>query len=202
MDLFRQRDKLKEHVESRGAAGVLIFISFQVLQIVVAAIPGEVVQIAGGYMYGPLLGTLYLVIGVIIGSAVVFCISRLLGYEFVRKVVPQELMDKLYYKDNGKKFLILALILFLIPGVPKDVLTYIAGLTPVKAHRFLLVAVLGRLPALIASTYIGDALESRNYVTAVVLFALAAVLFLVGFVYKDILVSKVQALIDARKQKD
>jgi len=201
VSLFNQRDELKEYIEAKGAAGVLIFISFQVLQVVVAAIPGEVVQIAGGYIYGTLLGTLYLVIGVIIGSIIVIWISRLLGYDFVRKVVPQELMNKFFYKDNGRRFLIAAFILYLIPGLPKDVLTYIAALTPVKMYKFLTVAVLGRLPALIASTYIGDVFENRNYVTAAVLMGAAMVLFMLGVLFRDKLIGRLEAILDSRKQQ-
>ncbi|MGI6140756.1 MAG: TVP38/TMEM64 family protein [Caldicoprobacterales bacterium] len=201
VDLFRNWDKLKDMVESKGVLGVFIFILFQILQVVVAAIPGEVVQIAGGYLFGTFWATVYLVIGVFIGSTIVFYISRLLGYEFVKRIIPGDAIEKYFIRDNGKKFLIFAFILFLIPGMPKDVLTYIAGLTPVKPLRFIVISVLGRLPALIASTIIGDVFENRNYTAAIAIFVSAVILFLLGTLFRDKLVNRVHALIDTfRKQ--
>lgn len=198
--MFQQREQLKADIASKGAAGVLIFISFQVLQIVVAAIPGEVVQIAGGFLYGTFLGTVYLVIGVIIGSAIVFYASRLLGYEFVKAFVPKEVMEKYFFKDNGHKFLIFTFVLFLIPGIPKDVLTYIAGLTPVKPMKFFVAAVIGRLPALIASAYIGAVFDHKNYTAVIVLSVAAVVLFLLGLIFKDRIVNRLHAVINAYRK--
>jgi uncharacterized membrane protein YdjX (TVP38/TMEM64 family) len=200
VSLFNQREQLKASIASKGAYGVLIFILFQILQIVVAAIPGEVVQIAGGYLYGTFLGTVYLSAGVIIGSTIVFYASRLLGYEFVKSFVPKDKMEKYFFKDNGHKFLIFSLVLFLIPGIPKDILTYIAGLTPVRPLRFLAVAVIGRLPALIASAYIGNVFEHRNYTAVVIVSVAAVLLFLLGLIYKDRIVNRLHAVIDAHKK--
>jgi uncharacterized membrane protein YdjX (TVP38/TMEM64 family) len=201
LTMFEQREELKASIASKGAAGVLIFISFQILQIVVAAIPGEVVQIAGGYLYGTFLGTVYLVIGVVIGSVIVFYASRLLGYEFVKSFVPKDKLDKYFFKDSGHKFLIFTFILFLIPGLPKDVLTYIAGLTPVKPSRFFVVAVIGRLPALIASAYIGNVFEHKNYTAVIIVSVVAVVLFLLGMIFKDRIVSRLHAVIDAHRNE-
>lgn len=200
VSLFNQREQLKATIASKGAAGVLIFILFQILQIVVAAIPGEVVQIAGGYLYGTFLGTVYLVVGVIIGSVIAFYASRLLGYDFVKSFVPKDKMEKYFFQDKGHKFLIFTFILFLIPGIPKDILTYIAGLTPVKPSRFFAVAVIGRLPALIASAYIGNVFEHKNYTAVVIVSVVAVVLFLLGLIFKDRIVNRLHAVIDAHRK--
>ena len=194
--LFQERDTLREEIQSRGAPGVLLFILIQILQIVVAAIPGEAVQIAGGYLFGSLWGTVYLMIGALIGSAVVFAISRLLGYEFVKTIVPEKTMEKFFFRDDGKKFIVFSFILFLIPGIPKDVLTYIAGLTPVKPLKFLMVAVIGRFPALLASTIIGDVVENQEYKTAIIISAVAVVMFLLGVLFREKLMERIHSIID------
>lgn len=198
VQLFERRQELKEYIESKGALGIAVFIFFQVLQIIVAAIPGEIVQIAGGYLYGTFWGTVYLVIGVVIGSIIVFYASRLLGYGLVKAVVSEKNLESLYQKVNGKKFEIFMLILFLIPGIPKDMLTYIAGLTPIKPMRFLVIAVLGRLPALMGSTYIGAVFQDGNYTAVIILSTVAIILFAVGLLFKDKIINKFHSILQKK----
>jgi len=196
--LFERRQELKEYIESKGAAGIAVFIFFQVLQIIVAAIPGEIVQIAGGYLYGTFLGTVYLMIGVVIGSITVFYASRLLGYGLVKTFVSEKNLESMFQKVNGQKFEVFMLILFLIPGIPKDILTYIAGLTPIKPVKFLAIAVLGRLPALIGSTYIGAVFQKENYTAVIIVSTAAIILFITGLLFKDKIINKIHSLLNKK----
>lgn len=189
--LFSRRGELKELVESMGAAGIGLFILLQVLQVVVAAIPGEPVQIAGGYLFGTLQGTAYLVAGGAVGSIIVFYASRLLGYGLVKAFAPAKQLERFYRLLNNPKSEITMLVLFLIPGIPKDVLTYLAGLTPVRPGRFLAIAMAGRLPAMAASCYIGANLQSENYAVAITVFAAAAVLFAAGLLFRNRIINMV-----------
>jgi uncharacterized membrane protein YdjX (TVP38/TMEM64 family) len=200
ISLFKRRQDVKDLIEAKGFLGVFIFIGFQVLQIVVAAIPGEAVQIAGGYMFGTFIGMLYLMIGVIIGSIVVFYASRLLGYGLVKKFVPEKNFSKLAFIINGEKSEIVMLVLFLIPGIPKDMITYIAGLTPVKPLKFLTIAIVGRFPALLASCYIGANLQKENYTIVIIVSAIAVFLFAGGLIFKDKIINKIKSLVvDTKK---
>lgn len=198
--LFQRRQELKALVESKGFIGAILFIGFQVLQVIVAAIPGEAVQIAGGYLYGTLLGTLYLMIGVIIGSIFVFYASRLLGYGLVKTFVSEKNFNKLEFVVNGDKSEIVMLVLFLIPGIPKDILTYMAGLTPVKPFKFLTIAVVGRLPALLASCYIGANLQKENYTIVIIVSSIAVLLFAAGLIFRDKIIIKVKSIIADMKK--
>jgi len=184
VDLFSQREELKSFIEAQGVLGVLIFILFQIFQVVVAAVPGEFVQIAGGFLFGTVSGTLYLVIGVVIGSVIAFYAARLLGCRLVSLLISRPKLESLEQLINGPKSEVIMLLLFVIPGMPKDLLTYIAGLTPVRPWRFLCIAVIGRLPALAISCYIGANLQQENFILALSLFALAALLFLAGVIFK------------------
>ena len=184
-DLFARRQELKQYIEAQGIVGILIFLSFQVFQVVVAAVPGEIVQIAGGYIYGTFWGTVYLVIGVAIGSAIDFFIARWLGFEVVKTFIPERRLRQLYDLVRGPRSNLVMFLLFLIPGLPKDVLTYVAGLTPVPAGRFLLIAIVARLPALVGSTFIGASFQQENTALAIALFGAAVVLFFLGVLYRD-----------------
>jgi len=132
--------------------------------------------------------------GIIIGSLVAFFAARLLGFRLVKTFVSAPKLAKLLRLVSGTKSELVIFTLFLLPGLPKDVLTYIAGLTPVNPWRFLALAILGRLPALVVSCYIGASLEQENLWAVVIVSALSAVLILGGWLYKDWILEKVRML--------
>lgn len=186
--LASKPEELKILLNSYGWSGILIFMGFQVLQVVVAAIPGEFVQIAGGYVYGTLAGTLYSLIGIVAGSVLVFTAARLIGYPVVKLFVTPKQLEKFSFIMNSSKSEAAMFILFLIPGIPKDVLTYIAGLTPVKPFKFFVIITIGRLPALLGSSFIGHNTQKGNYGVVIAVSVIAVVLFAVGLIFKDIII--------------
>lgn len=193
-ELAREPESLAGLLNSYGWKGVLVFIGMQILQVVVAAIPGEFVQIAGGYIYGTWLGTLYSLTGIVLGSVLVFFIARLLGYPVVRLFVSTKQLKKYSFMINSKKTDAAMFVLFLIPGIPKDVLTYIAGITPVRPLKFFAIITIGRLPALLASSYIGSSTEKGNYVIVILLSVAAVILFFVGILLKDRIINMVHKI--------
>ena len=192
--LMSKPEKFKEFLDSYGTASALVFILLQALQIVIAVIPGEVVQIAGGYAFGTFFGTVYSVTGTVLGTLVVFFATRLLGYSLVKTFVPQKKLEQFDFLMNNPKSEIAIFILFLIPGIPKDALTYIAGLTPVKPLRFVLIATIARFPGLWGSAYIGANLQEKNYTAVWILSAASLVLFAIGLLTKDKIIDKLHRL--------
>ncbi|MDP2914654.1 MAG: TVP38/TMEM64 family protein [Candidatus Aminicenantes bacterium] len=192
--LMSKPEKFKEFLDSYGTVSALIYILLQAAQIVIAVIPGEVVQIAGGYAFGTILGTLYSVTGTVLGTLLVFFATRLLGYSLVRTFVPQKKLDRFDFLMNNPKSEIAIFILFLIPGVPKDALTYVAGLTPIKPLRFLLICTIARFPGLWGSAYIGANLQKKDYLPVWILSAVALVLFVTGLLLKDKIIDKLHRL--------
>lgn len=192
--LAREPDRLSKLLDSYGWKGVLVFIGIQILQVVVAAIPGEVVQIAGGYIYGTWMGTLYSMTGIFLGSVFVFSIARLIGYPVVKLAVSDAQIEKFNFMINSSKSEIALFILFLIPGIPKDIVTYIAGITPVKPIKFFAIILIGRFPALLASSYIGHSAQTGNYLMVIILSAAAVILFVSGLLLKNRIISKIHQL--------
>jgi uncharacterized membrane protein YdjX (TVP38/TMEM64 family) len=190
--LASKPEELKGVLNSYGWKGIIIFILLQVLQVVIVAIPGEFVQMAGGYIYGAWLGTLYSLAGIVLGSVLIFLVSRFLGYSLVKTFVSPKSLDKFSFMMNNSKSEIAMFVLFLIPGMPKDILTYIAGLTPIKPLRFFIIITAGRFPALFASSYIGYSAQKGNYLIAVVLSAAALALFVTGVFFKDRIIGRLQ----------
>lgn len=200
--LVSEPEHLRGVIQSYGETGVLVFIAVQVLQVVISVIPGEVVQIAGGYLYGIWLGTFYLLIGLLIGSVLAFFAAKLLGYPVLKVFIPQDKYDKFRALLRTRKFEAVVFLLFLIPGLPKDLLTYAAGLVGVPPLKFFLIATGARLPALIGSAYIGANLQEQDYWTAGLLMVGALILFLIGYLFKDRLLEGVQRWSASRERQD
>ena len=191
-DLFARREQLKLAVTQSGARGIAAFIGLQIFQVVVATVPGEIVQVAAGYFFGTFLGSLYLVGGLVLGTILAFFTARFLGSTLVNTFVPETKRVGLIKYVSGAKSELALFILYLLPGLPKDVLTYFAGLTPVNPWRFLLISILGRLPALVVSCYIGAGLRQENLKAVAVTAVLSALLLLGGVLCRGPIMDRVR----------
>lgn len=191
----------KTMVASRGISGVAIFIGVQIIQVIIAALPGDLTQLAGGYIYGTLFGSLYSMLGITIGSVIVFFAARLLGYSLINLFVSKEKLEKFKFLINNPKSEAVMFILFLIPGMPKDFLSYLAGITPVKPVVFLTVSSIARIPALVVSTYIGASLQQGNYTVVAAVSIIACILMAIGFFAKDRIISYLNAVIHKKGTK-
>ncbi|HET6451613.1 MAG TPA: VTT domain-containing protein [Spirochaetia bacterium] len=190
--IFGSVRRIRDWIEGWGAVAPLVFVGVQVVQVVVFAIPGEVVQIAGGYLFGGGVGILLSLGGILLGSTAAFYLSRLLGRPFVAAVVPAAQLERVEKLLESPSSRIVFFLLFLIPGVPKDILCYIAGLTPMGFFFFLGVSIVGRLPGIVGSSMIGGAARSSRWVALGVLSVAAIVLFIAGLILRP----RLQALIE------
>jgi uncharacterized membrane protein YdjX (TVP38/TMEM64 family) len=184
-DLFSSPEKIRNWVSDWGAKAPLLFIGLQLLQVIVSVIPGEIPQIAGGYLFGVWLGILYSLIGITLGSAFNYYLARLLGRPFVRSILKKERLEKFENFARSKKVTAAFLLLFLVPAFPKDTLCYVAGITPMRFFPFLLISTAGRLPGIIGSAVMGDAAAEKRWLLAGIIFGAGVVLLVVGFFFRD-----------------
>jgi uncharacterized membrane protein YdjX (TVP38/TMEM64 family) len=185
LSVFRDREAIRSWVEARGAWGELAFVGLQVLQVVVFVIPGEVVQVAGGYVYGFRDGTLLSLAGITLGSLVNFLAGRWLGRPFVEAVFKKERVASIEKIAASGRAAAGFFILFVIPGIPKDALCYVAGMSRLGFPAFLAISMLGRLPGILGSSFMGSAAYSGSYRAALLVLAIASVLFFVGLFFKE-----------------
>ena len=178
-------ETLIELITSQGPLGVLILLGMQLLQIIVAFIPGEVVQIAAGMMYGPLWGSVVILVGCVLSSMVVYELVHKLGAPFVRSMVGEKQLLKFREFELSGKFGVTVFILFLIPGFPKDVLIYIVPLSDMNLRTFLLLSTIGRTPGVIISTYAAAGLADGNIVTSVIIFVVAALIAIIVLLLRN-----------------
>ena len=177
-----QHEQLVEWMRRDGIAGPLICIGIQFLQVVVFAIPGEITQFAAGYVFGAGWGFFYSIIGILCGAAFDFGFAKAVGRPVVERMIGSEQLARIDEALQSRKGHVAIFVLFLLPGTPKDAMSYAAGLSPLGLGRFLALSVPARAPALMASTLFGSQAYDRNF-TAMLWIGLSVVLVLAGTAY-------------------
>lgn len=185
MEIFKNAEDFKTWVSEKGVWSPLVFLVLQIIQVIIFIIPGEVPQIAGGYLFGIWLGTLYSCTGIAIGSAINFALARKLGMPFVKHVLSKKQLESLEKIATSPRAQIGFFILFVIPGLPKDSLCYVAGLTSMRFLYFLIVSSAGRMLGIIGSAWIGSLLAEQVILPAVIIMIAATVLFLLGYFFRQ-----------------
>ena len=166
-----QPERFRDWIDSHGLWGDLAFVGMVMAQILIAVIPGEPFEIAAGYAFGAWEGTLLYLLAASLGSMGVFFLVRRFGRPLVELLFPPEKLRWLRFLKTSPKRELLFLLVFTLPGTPKDLLCYFAGLTDIRIPVWLVICSLGRIPSVITSTLGGDALGERNYTFAVIVFA-------------------------------
>ena len=178
----KEPEVFRQWVAGHGFWGMAAYAGMVFLQVLVAVIPGEPLEIAGGYAFGAVWGTVLCLLGAFLGSVAVFAVVRKWGVPLVEVFFPREKLDKLSFLKTSPKRTALLWLVFTVPGTPKDLLCYFAGLMDLSWPSWLLIASVGRLPSIITSTVGGSALGEQNYRAAVIAFALALAVAGVGYV--------------------
>ena len=167
-------------IDARGFWGKVIFIGLLVLQVVIAFIPGEPFELAAGYAFGAVWGTILVWIGLALGTTLVFLFVRKVGVKAVEVFFPRERINSMKYLRDEKTLNAAAFVLFLIPGTPKDLLTYVAGLTKIRLLPWILLTSIARIPSIITSTISGNALGIEKYTLAIILYVVTAIISGIG----------------------
>ena len=199
-EIFRDPQRARAWVESLGSAAPLAYLGLQFLQVVVFIIPGEVIQIGGGYVFGFWGATILSSLGILAGSVFNYYVGRLAGRPFVERLVKPEVLSRLEIASSGREAAGFFL-LYVIPSIPKDALSYVVGMSRVSLPLFIAISGIGRLPGILGSAYIGNSAYQGEYGAALAVLAAAACLFFAGLVFKDKLTSAVQRALNRRGPK-
>lgn len=163
-----------------------IFVALTFIQVVIAIIPGEPFEIAAGYAFGFLEGTILCIVASYLASILIFFLVRRFGRPILELFFEPEKIDDIRIFNNAKSATLLMVIIFLIPGTPKDIMTYFAGLTSMSLSTWLLV-LLARIPSIVSSTAGGGLLGSERYMPALIVLAVTSLFALIGiYIYKKI----------------
>ena len=199
-DLLHNRRQLKGFIVSFGASSPLAYILLQIIQVVVAPIPGGAIEFLGGYLFGAKVGFIYSMVGLTIGSLMAFSLARIFEKIAVEKFVSEETRKKFDYLVEHQGA-ILSFILFLIPGFPKDALCYILGLTPMHLGIFLIISTIGRIPGTLMACLQGGKAFEHQYKTFLVLLGISGLVLLVFFIYHEEIHNLLKKLKPAKRKE-
>ena len=174
------QDDFRDYIRSFGALGWLVMLGIQILQVFIALIPGEFVETAAGFAFGPWLGTAICYLGIAFATTLIFTLTRRYGIKLVEVFVSREKINELRFLNTEQKRNTLIFLLFFIPGTPKDLLTYFVGLTDIKLTTFLLLSMVARIPSMVSSTFGGHLLGEDRYMGAVILYGITGLVSLAG----------------------
>lgn len=182
IEIVKDPDQLRLWMERMGWKSRLVYMAIVCAQVVVAIIPGEPLELAGGYMFGGLEGTILCMGGIAAGSALVFGAVKLFGRRLVEIFFSREKIESLRSRmvRNPKRLVLVTVMLMTLPGTPKDLLTYCAGLTPIPFGTWMLISTVCRIPSVVSSTVGGGAIGNGDYAAAAIIFTLTAVLCIGG----------------------
>lgn len=183
MEFREDPERMVETFQSQGAAGVVAFMGLLILQVFAAVVPGGPFEIAAGLAFGPVRGALICDAAITVGSTLVFLFSRKFGMKFIELFFSREKIEGVKILRTTEQSEVLIFLLFLIPGTPKDLLSYLVGLTDLPLLHWILIAAVGRFPAILLSTMSGSAIAGRRYEIFILLMAVLAALSVLGTVW-------------------
>lgn len=176
IQFVQEPERFRAWVDEQGILAPIAFLGMLVLQIVVAVIPGEPLEIAAGYAFGAVEGTLLCLFGAFLGRVAVFLLVRKLGARAVDVFFPLDKLNELKFLQNKRRLTLWVFFLFFLPGTPKDVLCYVVGLTDLPLRSWLIISAIAPLPSIVTSTIGGDALGMGDYDFALLVFVITVVI--------------------------
>jgi uncharacterized membrane protein YdjX (TVP38/TMEM64 family) len=182
--MYSDKHYLKHMVASWGWMAPLVFIVIQALQVVVSPIPGEITGPVGGALFGTLWGAVYSTIGLTLGTLACFALGRKWGEPLVRPWLSEHHWNRMSFILEAEGA-ILCFILYVIPGFPKDIISYLFGISPMPFWLFAVITTVARLPGTIISSYFGANVAEQQYVYAIAFIAIIAALCLPLYYYRD-----------------
>ena len=194
---FQNIDSIVAFLNQYKSQSILIYIGFQIVQIVISVIPGQVFQMAAGYLFGFWPALLYAMAGAVIGTGISFLLAKLLGRDFLHLFFGEERMSYYIERLNSRQAYTIVFFLYLLPGLPKDMISYAAGASEMRFKPFLLLSAVGRLPGMIGCLLMGKMVESKNYIGVIILAVLAVIACGLCLLYRK----KINAWLDKMHKK-
>lgn len=194
--LYQDHVVLHERLQALGWLAPAVFILLQAFQVIISPIPGEATGLLGGYLFGLTLGFVYSTVGLTIGTMGAFAIGRWLGAAVVARYVPSRVAERFWFIGRAEGA-ILAVILYVIPGFPKDIVSYLFGISPISARTFLLVSTLGRAPGTWLLSAQGASAATGEYVELALITAVTALVAIPLYYFRHRILDRVRHLASA-----
>lgn len=194
LSYLKDMDKIQLFLNEHNKSAVLIYLAAQITQIIISVLPGQAFQVAAGYVFGPLMALIYSIIGAVLGTTITFYLSRILGKDFVDIFFEKEKSDYYIERLNSKRAYTIVFFLYLIPGLPKDVISYVGGVSEIKFKPFIVLSTIGRLPGMFGSIIFGSLLVNKQYTLMIILGVVAVIAFIFCIVFRKKISNKLDEL--------
>lgn len=183
-----------EHYETES---ILVYIGLQIMQVVISFLPGQVFQMAAGYLYGFWQALLFAMTGAVLGTMISFMLAKLLGRDFLHILFGEEKISYYIERLNSKRVYAIVFLIYLIPGIPKDMVSYAAGVSEIKFKPFVILSAIGRLPGMTGSLLMGTMLEEERFGFAIGIGIFAVIACIICLVFRE----KIMVWLDRIYQK-
>ena len=190
-------DDVVAFLEKYETQSIFVYIGLQIVQIVISIIPGQVFQMAAGYIYGFWPALLFAMTGALLGTTLSFMLAKVLGRDFLHIFFGEEKMSYYIERLNSKKMYAIVFFLYLIPGIPKDMVSYAAGVSEIRFKPFLIISALGRIPGMIGCLLMGYMVMEEKYTGAVIIGVFAVIAFCICIAFRK----KIQSFLDRFYEK-
>lgn len=185
LDTMRDLDQIRLIISQyKGIEAAFVYLAAQIIQIIISVIPGQALQIAAGFMFGFLIALGLSIVGAVIGTIITYYLGKVLGRDAMHLIFGEEQINKYVEQMNSRRAAAIVFLIYLIPGIPKDVVSYAAGISSMRLRPFLLLSLTGRLPGMIASLLIGKQIFEGDYRAAIIVAVIASVAFILGVVFR------------------
>lgn len=179
---YNNPDEFISVIDGFGVFGFIVMLLIQISQIIVAFIPGEIVEFVAGTLYGWFGGLVFCLLGIAVGQCIVFIAVRFLGDTLVERAAGSKAMTKYKFLRDEKRLKTVIFILYFLPGTPKDLLTYVVPLTKITLRDFLIISVLARIPSVVTSTLGGASFAEKDYISLAVLYGIILIISIGGMI--------------------
>lgn len=152
---FESLEDMIQFLQGYQTHSILIYVLFQAVQIVISILPGQPLQIAAGILWGYAFALGLSILGAFLGTTVSFFLARILGQDAAKLFVSADKMERYVKLLDSRRAITVVFLIYLIPGLPKDIMSYIAGISSMHYKRFLLASLVGRIPAMSCSILVG-----------------------------------------------
>lgn len=183
-------DSLKNFFESLGYFGWFAMLFYQIARVILPILPAEPFELLAGAMYGTLFGTLTCMLGVFIGSVIVFGLTRKYGMKLLEKIFKPEKIEKYMYLRDWPSLDKITFLIYFLPGAPKDVFTYVIGLTNLSWGKFLFFSTVGRIPSIVTSTITADMVMQGRAMWGIIIYLIVAVISVGGMLFHNKVLEK------------
>ena len=181
---FSSLDDVENFFDHYRHQSMLIYFGLQILQIVICILPGQTMQFAAGYLFHFWIGFAIALSGAFIGTIIAYYLARILGRDAMHMIFGEEKISEMLGRINSKKGVAIVFLIYLIPGIPKDLCTYAAGLSEMKLKPFLILSMAGRAPGMIGSLLMGQQVNIGGYTSAAIIAGCFVVMFIMGILFR------------------